>query len=927
MVDDRHTGELFPDIKEIRAAAARYAQEGYDVHRINPDKDTGMPTKAPTYGSDKRRTSWKYVTHEPHDFRPGDNIGAKLGALSGNIVVADMDSPESILMACRILPPTRTIGHHNEPTHYHYRSEVPKKVEWNLRGEGKFVELLTNGQQVVMPPSVWLTKEGDNRQSDYYRMIDDLTILDIAQEELIRKLNLVAGAAYIYKYLPPEGVDMRHRLSLYIAGMLAHYDYPQEDAETLLGTVWQEACGNVNALMNNIRTTYEKDRPEREGKLRELERDEDTPTKYALPKGFTKNLAKLLDIALERDRGGSRGSRQPSKAKRLIEYGLETAEELFTDQYGLPFAKVEGKPVALDSGAYTWLRNEMYDREGESCSREQLSEAVGTLAARAARGGARELHVRAAHVGETVYVELAPGVVWEIDALGHRRSHNPPVLFRQDPNVKPLPTPEKGGNLEDLKRFVRLKTDRDFRLYAADLVTALVSDIARPIQNPTGTFGAGKTTLGRITKRLVDPRKPETLQPNKEGFFQNVHKAFVVLVDNEGSLTPELSDTFCRLVTGEGDAARKLYTDDDSIVREKIVKLAINGINASSASGDFMDRALPFELERIPKMERIAERRLWKEFEAAKPKLLGAVFDALSGGLAEYGPLQDPPRLADWAEYAAAVYEGLGWGRKQFLDDWAVIEETQHSTTLEGSPVAAAVLKFMEDRDYYEGSAGDLLDNLKDIAEDMGLNPRNNKAFPQASNWVWKKIQPVKPTLEGFGIRADQEPRGRGSDKRKVVVLDKRGGVGNPPGGASKNSDADPTDSAQESEESRGGGSGVSRASKNPPPYDVGVNSDSGGDAAGGCSDTIRYRENADPANPASPKAYQSQKSGGSKTDVTDPTSENTDPTAGVSTSTAEAAGAIAIDLETYAAEGDDARDPFKNVVRLVTYCEAGEDP
>src|SRR5215207_9923671 len=167
--DDRRNGELFPNLEEIRAAAARYTEEGYEVHRINPDKDTGLPTKAPTYGSDKQRTSWKYVTHEPHDFRLGDNIGAKLGVMSGDIVVADMDSLESTLMARRILPNTRTIGHHDKPTHYHYRSKVPKKVEWKLPGEGKFVELLTNGQQVVMPPSVWTPeKDGDTRTQDHY---------------------------------------------------------------------------------------------------------------------------------------------------------------------------------------------------------------------------------------------------------------------------------------------------------------------------------------------------------------------------------------------------------------------------------------------------------------------------------------------------------------------------------------------------------------------------------------------------------------------------------------------------------------------------------------------------------------------------------------------------------------------------------------
>ena len=60
----------------------------------------------------------------------------------------------------------------------------------------------------------------------------------------------------------------------------------------------------------------------------------------------------------------------------------------------------------------------------------------------------------------------------------------------------------------------------------------------------------------------------------------------------------------------------------------------------------------------------------------------------------------------------------------------------------------------------------------------MGLNPQYSKAFPQASNWVWKRIKPVKPTLGGYGIQADQVDRGRGKAKRTVIVLDRTGGAG-----------------------------------------------------------------------------------------------------------------------------------------------------
>jgi len=228
MADDIRNEELFPNLEEIRAAAVRYAEEGYDVHRINLNTKTGLPGKRPTYGRKEDGNTWPHVTHAPADFRPGDNLGGKCGKPSGFLAVGDMDCPEGTQIAPHVMHPTRTIGHHNQPTHYYYISDVGGKGAWELKGEGKFVELLTDGQQVVMPPSVWSPeKDGDTRKQDHYRVIHNRPVAKIDPDELKRRLRIVAAGAYLLRYFPPAGVGMRHDISNAIAGIFAHYGHQQ----------------------------------------------------------------------------------------------------------------------------------------------------------------------------------------------------------------------------------------------------------------------------------------------------------------------------------------------------------------------------------------------------------------------------------------------------------------------------------------------------------------------------------------------------------------------------------------------------------------------------------------------------------------------------------------------------------------------------
>src|SRR4028118_173605 len=279
------------------------------------------------------------------------------------------------------------------------------------------------------------------------------------------------------------------------------------------------------------------------------------------------------------------------------------------------------------------------------------------------------------------------------------------------------------------------------------IATAYLANIPRPINLGTGVQGSAKSTRQRAMKRALDPAMPEDFKLRRKDFAQNLDNCFVPLFDNAGPVDEDQSDDMCRATTGSGNADRKLYTDNQSVVRQYKRAMLVNGINNPTERGDFMDRALPVEYERIPKSERRAESDLWAQFEQDHPELLGAVLDALSGAIRLRVPLAEPPRLADWAEYAAAVYEYMderghaGWGRDQFAKDWNAVEEKQHEAALEGAPVVQAIRKLMEDGNDHADTAAKLHEELTTVADGMGLNPDRNRLWPKTPNMLWKRIK------------------------------------------------------------------------------------------------------------------------------------------------------------------------------------------
>src|SRR5215210_1451405 len=629
-------------------------------------------------------------------------------------------------------------------------------------------------------------------------------MVEIGAAELARRLRELATAVLIARHLPPirtvTSGGGRHDYALALAGFLLR---PMRLGEhltlKLLKAAWdakgwpgdkekREAYRDLEGIVSDTAENLAADEPVVGG-----------PTLEEYAPGTVRLLCKWW--GWERKAQAEEKEERRSQADRLIGYALEDVQELFVDQHGAPHALIDGEPVPLTSRCYSWLRRLMWEEEGRSVSGEYLKMAAGTLSAHAEFSGeVRELYTRASWHEGVLYYELRPRKVVRIGSGGWTFEAKPPVLFRRYVNLKTLPDPEAGGSLDVLDELVNLKSERDRRLFKAYLVTMPLEHVGRPIFNASGAMGSGKTTIGRVVKRSWDPTAPETVRFDPRDFLQKAMHAYIVMLDNQNTIPEWAADTTCRLVTGEADSKRRLYTDDEDVIIELRRAVILNGINVPTERGDVLDRSLVVELERIPDGDRKTEEQIWELFAREHPRLLGALFDILSRAIALKPSikLSRRPRLADWGEYAAAVYEVMGWGAETFLTDWDEVVKVQNQATLDGSPVAQAIIKFMEDKEEYTASSSEMHSKLKVAAAQLGVDVERDKAWPKSARWLWRRINEVLALLVAAGIEAGRARDGSAKQitlrKMSTVVATNATGAENPTrkadGGGNTHADA-----------------------------------------------------------------------------------------------------------------------------------------
>jgi hypothetical protein len=352
--------------------------------------------------------------------------------------------------------------------------------------------------------------------------------------------------------------------------------------------------------------------------------------------------------------------------------------------------------------------------------RSAVDEALATLAGRAQHEGAeRPVFIRVGEHDGLIYLDLGDSR-WravEVGPDGWRVVEDPPVRFIRPKGMEALPEPVPGGDLSELSKLLNLGGERNQRLVTGWLPGTLNPKGPYSILLLHGEQGSAKSTTARALRYSVDPHAtPLRSDPHGPGdLVRAAQNNWIVAFDNVSSVPRPLSDALCRVATGVGFTARKLYTDEEELLVQVCRPILVNGIAAEMASRpDLLDRAVAVELPPIPDGRRRLEAEVWPELEAARPRLLGALLDAVSAGLRHREDVRPPelPRMADFARWAEACGRGLGWQPDSFVDTLKGLRSEQDGLTPGVWPVMPALTRLLGKHGPFEGTVSQLLDRL-----------------------------------------------------------------------------------------------------------------------------------------------------------------------------------------------------------------------
>ena len=172
-------------------------------------------------------------------------------------------------------------------------------------------------------------------------------------------------------------------------------------------------------------------------------------------------------------------------------------------------------------------------------------------------------------------------------------------------------------------------------------------------------------------------------------------------------------------------------------------------------------------LEPIPEESRRPEAELWAAFEARRPRILGALLDAVVVGLRRLPETHLPrlPRMADFALWATACETAL-WPAGTFWLAYSGNRDEAVEDVIDADPVAAAVSALMAVEAERTGTASELLAAL---AEAAGERIVKAKTWPESPRALAGRLRRAATFLRKIGIEISFKKEGRG--RRRLICI------------------------------------------------------------------------------------------------------------------------------------------------------------
>jgi hypothetical protein len=493
-----------------------------------------------------------------------------------------------------------------------------------------------------------------------------------------------------------------------------------------------------------------------------------------LAKALGWNKLQTVPIALEEIVGlvEEQEEAAPSEVEELageeLLFKLTEDAILFHDGLDDPYFHFEGVPFKAPNKNFEGIIQHRYYKKTKQMPKpKDLKNVMSILKSNASHEGPQvDLKNRVSHKDGTIIYDLHDRRYVSTTAQGWKIIPAFPLFYRHK-HERAQVEPVAGGDPWKVFDFITVAEEHRL-LIMVYLVSLFVPRISHPVLAAFGDKGSAKSFFCNVINKLVDPTLTEkVIQPNGErDLIQTLRLKYVTVLDNLSKIDNRVSDILCQVCTGASISYRQLYTDQGENIAQFRHVVIINGINLVVVNDDLMDRSIILRFHRISTEDRKPEEELWEAFEAARPGILGGIFDTLVKAMAIYPTItiKKWPRLADFAKWGYAIAEALGMSGAQFVEDFSKNVKRQNESVAEKNVLCQTVIRLMSDKNAYLKTAGDTLNALRSIAGEDA----KDETFPRLPHLLCRGLEMLRSTLAEHNItfkRIDQ----RGASGFKIL--------------------------------------------------------------------------------------------------------------------------------------------------------------
>lgn len=407
------------------------------------------------------------------------------------------------------------------------------------------------------------------------------------------------------------------------------------------------------------------------------------------------------------------------------------------------------------SGFEAWLRAAYWRATETGIPDMTMRAALATLCAAGVNDGREvEIYLRAAVHANGYLIDVCDAQ-WRaihVTCNGWHVLDASPLLFTRNQSMRPLPMPERGGQIDTLWQHVNVPADRRLMVLTW-LLDCFRPETPFPVLELVGEQGSAKSTTQSVLRSLIDPNKvmlrgrPKTV----EDIFVAAANNWLVSYENLSGLTAEQQDAFCTLATGGGFAARQLYTNGEEHVMETKRPVVLNGIAVVASRPDLIDRVIHVDMPVISAGARKDDADTHAHWERDRPVVFGALLDLFARALLILPSvrLTHKQRMADYERFGEAVARAQGYDAGVFQQQYAELISAGIDRALEGNAVAQALDKALGHGGFpwrWNGTAGQLYDFLS-----MHSNG-DRTSWPRSPKGLSDQLRRIAPAYRAKGI-------------------------------------------------------------------------------------------------------------------------------------------------------------------------------